>query len=55
MIMNVLEKLTLEQQIKVRNFSDKIEKMPKEKTHELLVMLYAQMILKDTIYQKISK
>ncbi len=53
--MNVLEKLTSEQQVKVKDFSAKIEKMPKEQTQELLVVLYAQMIFKDSIFQKLSK
>jgi hypothetical protein len=47
--------LTLEQQFSVRMFQSQTQGLTQEQALELLLELYTQMILKESIYQNLLK
>lgn len=53
--MNQPNQLSLEQEFNVRAFADQVQQMSREQSQEFLLMLYEQMIVKETIYKELLK
>ncbi len=53
--MNQPNQLSLEQEFNVRAFADQVQQMSRQESQEFLLMLYEQMIIKETIYKELLK
>ena len=53
--MNQPIELSVEQQFNIRCFADQVQHMSREQAQEFLLMLYQQMMMKDTMYQHFLK
>ncbi|MBD0386104.1 MAG: NblA/ycf18 family protein [Nostoc sp. C3-bin3] len=53
--MNQPIKLSLEQEFSLRIFADQVQQMSHEQAQEFLLMLYKQMIIRETTYQELLK
>ncbi|WP_375501695.1 NblA/ycf18 family protein [uncultured Nostoc sp.] len=53
--MNQPIKLSLEQEFSLRTFADQVQQMSREQAQEFLLMLYKQMIIRETTYQELLK
>ncbi len=53
--MNQPNQLSLEQEFSIRAFADQVEQMSREQSQEFLLMLYKQMLMKETIYKELLK
>lgn len=53
--MNKPVELSLEQEFSLRSFSDQVERMSREQAQEFLVMLYEQMMIRETMYREFIK
>ena len=53
--MNQPNQLSLEQEFSIRAFADQVEQMSREQSQEFLLMLYKQMLVKETIYKELLK
>ncbi|HEY9637893.1 MAG TPA: NblA/ycf18 family protein [Coleofasciculaceae cyanobacterium] len=53
--MNQPMELSFEQQFSIRCFADQVQQMSREQAQEFLLMLYQQMMIKDTMYQNFLK
>ncbi len=47
--------LSLEKEFSLRTFADQVQQMSREQAQEFLLMLYKQMIIRETIYQELLK
>jgi hypothetical protein len=47
--------LSLEQQFSLRTFADQVQQMSREQAQEFLLMLYKQMMIRETTYQELLK
>jgi preprotein translocase subunit Sec63 len=47
--------LSLEQEFSLRTFADQVHQMSHEQAQEFLLMLYKQMIIRETTYQELLK
>jgi hypothetical protein len=47
--------LSLEQEFSLRTFADQVQQMSREQAQELLLMLYQQMMIRETTYQELLK
>ncbi|MEH2043513.1 NblA/ycf18 family protein [Nostoc sp.] len=47
--------LSLEKEFSLRTFADQVQQMSREQAQELLLMLYKQMIIRETTYQELLK
>ncbi|WP_448265896.1 NblA/ycf18 family protein [Nostoc sp. DSM 114159] len=47
--------LSLEQEFRLRTFADVVQQMSREQAQEFLLMLYKQMIIRETTYQELLK
>jgi hypothetical protein len=47
--------LSLEQEFSLRTFADQVQQMSHEQAQEFLLMLYKQMIIRETTYQQLLK
>jgi hypothetical protein len=54
-IMNQFNQLSLEQEFNVRAFADQVQQMSRQESQQFLLMLYEQMIIKETIYKELLK
>ncbi len=46
---------SLEQEFSLRTFADQVQQMSREQAQEFLLMLYKQMIVRETTYQELLK
>ncbi|MBD2174566.1 NblA/ycf18 family protein (plasmid) [Anabaena sp. FACHB-709] len=53
--MNQPMTLSLEQEFSLRTFADQVQQMSREQAQELLLMLYKQMMIRETTYQELLK
>ena len=53
--MNRPMKLSLEQEFSLRTFADQVQQMSREQAQEFLLMLYQQMMIRETTYQELLK
>lgn len=53
--MNQRNQLSLEQEFNMRAFAEQVKQMSHEQSKEYLLMLYEQMIIKETIYKELLK
>lgn len=53
--MNQPIELSLEQEFSLRSFADQVQHMSREQAHEFLIMLYQQMMIRETMYQEFLK
>ncbi|MBD2365403.1 NblA/ycf18 family protein [Anabaena minutissima FACHB-250] len=53
--MNQPMTLSLEQEFSLRSFADQVQQMSREQAQELLLMLYKQMMIRETTYQELLK
>ncbi len=53
--MNQSNQLSLEQEFNVRAFADQVQQMSRQESQQFLMMLYEQMIIKETIYKELLK
>ncbi len=53
--MNQPMNLSLEQEFNIRCFADKVQHMSHEQSQEFLVVLYEQMIIRETTFQQLLK
>ncbi|MEH1765674.1 NblA/ycf18 family protein [Nostoc sp.] len=53
--MNQPIELSLEQEFSLRTFSDQVQQMSHEQAQEFLLMLYKQMMIRETTYQELLK
>ncbi|MDZ8084959.1 MAG: NblA/ycf18 family protein [Nostoc sp. DedQUE12b] len=53
--MNQPMTLSLEQEFSLRTFADQVQQMSREQAQEFLLMLYKQMIIRETTYQELLK
>lgn len=53
--MNQPMELSVEQQFNIRCFADQVQHMSREQAQEFLLMLYQQMMMKETMYQHFLK
>lgn len=53
--MNQPIELSLEQEFSLRTFSDQVKQMSREQAQEFLLMLYKQMIIRETTYRELLK
>jgi hypothetical protein len=53
--MNQPMTLSLEQEFSLRTFADQVQQMSREQAQELLLMLYQQMMIRETTYQELLK
>lgn len=51
--MNYSERLSLEQEFKLRRFADQVETLSPEQTKDLSIELYRRMMLKDNLYEEL--
>ncbi len=54
-MMNQPMTLSLEQEFSLRTFADQVQQMSHEQAIEFLLMLYKQMMIKETTYQEMLK
>ncbi|WP_373526405.1 NblA/ycf18 family protein [Nostoc sp.] len=47
--------LSLEQEFSLRTFADQVQQMSREQAQEFLLMLYKQMIIRETTYRELLK
>jgi hypothetical protein len=47
--------LSLEQEFSLRTFADQVQQMSREQSQEFLLMLYKQMMIRETTYQELLK
>jgi hypothetical protein len=47
--------LSLEQEFSLRTFADQVQQMSREQAQEFLLMLYKQMMIRETTYQELLK
>jgi hypothetical protein len=47
--------LSLEQEFSIRSFADQVQRMSREQAQEFLLMLYEQMMIRETMYQQFLK
>jgi hypothetical protein len=53
--MNQSNQLSLEQEFSIRAFADQVQQMSLEQSQEFLLMLYKQMIVRETTYKELLK
>jgi hypothetical protein len=53
--MNQPMKLSLEQEFNIRCFADKVQHMSHEQAQEFLLVLYEQMMIRETTFQQLLK
>jgi len=53
--MNQPIELSLEQEFSLRSFADQVQHMSREQTQEFLLMLYQQIMIRETMYQQFLK
>ncbi|MBH8552030.1 NblA/ycf18 family protein [Nostocaceae cyanobacterium CENA357] len=53
--MNQPMTLSLEQEFSLRTFTDQVQQMSREQAQEFLLMLYKQMMIRETTYQELLK
>lgn len=53
--MNQPIELSLEQEFSLRSFADQVQHMSREQAQEFLLMLYQQMMIRETMYQEFLK
>lgn len=53
--MNQPIKLSLEQEFSLRSFSDQVQHMSREQAQEFAIVLYQQMMMRETMYQQFLK
>jgi hypothetical protein len=53
--MNQPFELSLEQQFSIKSFANQVQHMSREQAQEFLLMLYQQMMIKETMYQEFLK
>jgi hypothetical protein len=53
MIMNQPTQLSLEKEFDLKSFAYQVQSMSHEQTQEFLLMLYREMLIRETIYQQI--
>jgi hypothetical protein len=53
--MNQPIELSLEQQFSIKSFANQVQHMSREQAQEFLLMLYQQMMIKETMYQEFLK
>lgn len=53
--MNQSTELTLEQQFRLRSFTDQVQYMSREQAQEFVLILYQQMMLREAMYQQFLK
>ncbi|MGF2037304.1 MAG: NblA/ycf18 family protein [Nostoc sp. CmiVER01] len=53
--MNQPIELSLEQEFSLRIFTDLVQQMSREQAQEFLLMLYKQMMIRETTYQELLK
>jgi hypothetical protein len=53
--MNLPIELSLEQEFSLRSFADQVQHMSREQAQEFLIVLYQQMIIRETMYQDFLK
>lgn len=46
---------SLEQEFSLRTFADQVQQMSREQAQEFLLMLYKQMIVRETTYRELLK
>ena len=49
--MNQRTKLSLEQEFHLKSFADQVQRMSRQQAQESLIMLYRQMMIRETMYQ----
>ncbi|MDZ8025545.1 MAG: NblA/ycf18 family protein [Nostoc sp. SerVER01] len=47
--------LSLEQEFSLRIFADQVQQMSREQAQEFLLVLYKQMMIRETTYQELLK
>lgn len=47
--------LSLEQEFSLRSFADQVQQMSREQAQEFLLMLYQQMMMRETMYRDFLK
>ncbi|MDZ8241702.1 MAG: NblA/ycf18 family protein [Nostoc sp. ChiQUE01a] len=47
--------LSLEQEFSLRIFADQVQQMSREQAQEFLLLLYKQMMIRETTYQELLK
>lgn len=53
--MNYPIELSLEQEFSLRSFADQVQHMSREQAQEFLLVLYQQMIIRETMYRDFLK
>ncbi|QMS86600.1 NblA/ycf18 family protein [Nostoc edaphicum CCNP1411] len=53
--MNQPIELSLEQEFSIRCFADKVEQMSHKQAQEFLLVLYEQMLIRETTFQQLLK
>jgi hypothetical protein len=53
--MNLPIELSLEQEFSLRSFADQVQHMSREQAQKFLIVLYQQMIIRETMYQDFLK
>jgi len=53
--MNQRIELSLEQEFSLRSFADQVQHMSREQAQEFLLVLYHQMIIRETMYRDFLK
>jgi Phycobilisome degradation protein nblA len=53
--MNQPNQLSIEQEFSLRAFADQVQQMSREQSQEFLLMLYKQMIVRETTYKELLK
>ena len=53
--MNQSSQLSLEQEFKLRKFSDQVRNLSREQAQDLLIELNRQMIIQENLYQQLLK
>jgi hypothetical protein len=53
--MNHPIELSLEQEFSLRSFADQVQHMSREQAQEFLLVLYQQMIIRETMYRDFLK
>ncbi len=49
--MNQPTELSLEQEFHLKSFDDQVQRMSRQQAQESLIMLYRQMMIRETMYQ----
>ena len=53
--MNQPIELSLEQEFSLRSFADQVQHMSQAQTQEFLLVLYQQMMIRETLYRDVLK